>query len=49
MINECIYRTEDSGCKKLYIFCPKIINDAADLGCGGVCVEVEIEEDSDKE
>ena len=42
--NECIYRTEDGGCRKLYISCPLFVEDATDLGCGGVCIEYDIEE-----
>ena len=49
MINECINRTEDGGCKKLYIYCPLIIQDATDLGCGGVCVEYDTEESKESE
>ena len=42
--NECIFRTEDGDCRKLYISCPLFVEDATDLGCGGVCIEYDIEE-----
>ena len=44
MRNECINRTLDGGCRKLYVACPEFILDVTELGCGGVCCEFEIED-----
>ena len=49
MRNECINRTLDGGCRRLYVYCPEFILDVIELGCGGVCCEFDIEDEEDED
>lgn len=49
MRNECINRTLDGGCRRLYVACPEFVFDVTELGCGGVCCEFDIEDEEDED
>ena len=49
MRNECINRTLDGGCRRLYVSCPEFILDVTELGCGGVCCEFDVEDEEDED